>query len=454
MQTTEMKDKNVVVLGLGRSGMAAASLLQRDGAHVVVRDEGDGELLEQRAHRLRALGIRVELGNRFDTSARFDLAVLSPGIAPERPIVRELATLQTPVLSELELAYRFCLCPVVAITGTNGKTTTTELIAAMLADCDKRVVAAGNNGHAFSDAVNETAGLDALVLETSSFQLEKISQFRPDVAVWLNLTPDHLDRHASMEDYARAKGRMFMNQTREDYAVMSLQALEWARRVGVGIKSKIITVSANGQEADLWLDWVDGQTIWSRLPECHGILMRMDETNLRGQHNAENVLAALAAGLAMKLSVSRMRDAICSYCPQPHRCEFVAKINQVTYINDSKATNTDAVEKALRSMTGPVVLIAGGRDKGLDFSTIKEVVTEKVKLAVVIGETKDKICRAWESAVPCVRAFSMEEAVSLASSRAGSGDTVLLSPACASFDMFDNYEHRGEEFKRHVFDLR
>lgn len=454
MQTTELKDKNVVVLGLGRSGMAAASLLQRDGAHVVVRDEGDGEILEERAGRLRAQGIRVELGNRFDTSAHFDLAVLSPGIAPERPIVRELATQQTPVLSELELAYRFCLCPVVAITGTNGKTTTTELIAAMLDGCSKRVVAAGNNGHAFSDAVHETAGLDALVLETSSFQLEKIAQFCPDVAVWLNLTPDHLDRHASLEDYAKAKARIFMNQTREDFAVMSLQALDWARRVGAPIKSKIITISANGQEADLWLDWVDGQTIWGRLPECHGILMRMDETNLRGQHNAENVLAALATGLAMKLTVTQMRDAICSYCPQPHRCEFVAEINHVTYINDSKATNTDAVEKALRSMTGSVVLIAGGRDKGLDFSTIKEVVTEKVKLAVVIGETKDKLCRAWESAVPCVRAFSMAEAVSLASSRAGSGDTVLLSPACASFDMFDNYEHRGEEFKRHVFDLQ
>ena len=454
MQTAELKNKNVVVLGLGRSGMAAASLLLRDGAHVVVRDEGDGKILEERASRLRQLGIRVELGNRFDPSTRFDLAVLSPGIAPERPIVRDLATRQTPVLSELELAYRFCLCPVVAVTGTNGKTTTTELIAAVLEGCDKRANAAGNNGHAFSDAVNETAGLDALVLETSSFQLEKTAQFRPDVAVWLNLTPDHLDRHPSMEDYAKAKARIFMNQTDEDYAVISVQALQWARQVGCAIKSRIITISAWGQEADVWLDWVDGQTIWSRLPECRGILMRMDETNLRGQHNAENVLAALATGLAMKLPVAHMRDAICSYCPQPHRCEFVACINGITYINDSKATNTDAVNKALRSLAGPAVLIAGGRDKGLDFSTIKEVVAEKVKLAVVIGETQDRICRAWEKAVPCVRASSMAEAVSVASSRARSGDTVLLSPACASFDMFENYEHRGDEFKRHVLDMQ
>jgi UDP-N-acetylmuramoylalanine--D-glutamate ligase len=179
----------------------------------------------------------------------------------------------------------------------------------------------------------------------------------------------------------------------------------------------------------------------------------MDETNLRGLHNAENVLATLAAGLAMRLPVSQMREAICSHCPQPHRCEFVAQANGVTYINDSKATNVDAVEKALRSLPGPVVLIAGGRDKRLDFSTIKEVVAKKVKLAVLIGEAQSKMCEAWSNVVPCVRAFSMEEAVQVAASRARHGDTVLLSPACASFDMFENYEHRGREFKQQVLDL-
>jgi UDP-N-acetylmuramoylalanine--D-glutamate ligase len=453
MPTVELKNKNVVVLGLGRSGMAAASLLRRDGARVVVRDEGDGGVLKERANRLRQLGIRVELGNRFDSSTQFDFAVLSPGIAPERPIVREIVTRKTPVLSELELAYRFCVCPIVAITGTNGKTTTTELIAAVLEGCGQRAVAAGNIGHAFSDAVDEGVGLDALVLETSSFQLEKIEQFRPHVAVLLNITPDHLDRHGSMKEYARAKAGIFLNQTSEDFAVVAVPALRWLRKIGWEIRARIITVSAGGQEADLWLDWVDGQTIWSRVPECRGILMRMEETNLRGLHNAENILATLAAGLALKLPVTQMRDAICSYCPQPHRCEFVASVNGVTYVNDSKATNTDAVEKALRSLAGPVVLIAGGRDKRLDFSTIKEVVAEKVKLAVVIGETQEKICRAW-SEVSCLRASSMAEAVRVATSHARSGDTVLLSPACSSFDMFENYEHRGNEFKRCVLDLQ
>jgi UDP-N-acetylmuramoylalanine--D-glutamate ligase len=453
MQTLELRGKDVVVLGLGRSGMAAASLLQRDGARVVVRDESAGDQVQERAMRLRRLGVRVELGNHFDHKTRFDLAVVSPGIAPERPIVREMLTQNTPLLSELELAYRFCLCPIIAITGTNGKTTTTELIAAMLAGCGKRTVAAGNIGNAFSDAVEASAGLDAVVLEVSSFQLEKIEQFRASVAVLLNITPDHLDRYDSMDAYAAAKSFIFMNQQAEDTAVVSVETLETLRRVGIAIKARPITFSAYNREADVWLDWFDNETIWCRLPECRGILMKMSETNLRGVHNAENILATLATGLAMGLPVSQMREAICSYVPQPHRCEFVAEVGGVTYINDSKATNVDAVEKALRSLPGHCVLIAGGRDKGLDFTSLKEVVADKVKLAVLMGEAQGKMWRAWSKAVPCVRAFSMEEAVRLAASHARRGDTVLLSPACASFDMFENYEHRGEEFKRHVFNL-
>jgi len=455
MQTMELKGKDVVVLGLGRSGMAAASLLQRDGARVVVRDESAGDhQLQERAMRLRRLGVRVELGNQFDHSARFDLAVLSPGIAPERPIVREMVTRNTPMLSELELAYRFCLCPIVAVTGTNGKTTTTELITAMLAGCGKRTTAAGNIGHAFSDAVEASAGLDAVVLEVSSFQLEKIEQFHANIAVMLNITPDHLDRYLSMKEYTLAKARVFMNQQAEDTVVISVEALENFQRLGIEIKAHPITFSVNNRRADVWLDWFDKETIWCRRPECRGILMKMGETNLRGVHNAENVVATLATGLAMGLPMSQMREAICEYCPQPHRCEFVAEFDGVTYINDSKATNIDAVEKALRSVPGQAVLIAGGRDKSLDYRSLKGAMTDRVKLAVLIGEAQDKMWCAWSKTVPCVRASSMEEAVRIAASHARRGDTVLLSPACASFDMFENYEHRGAEFKRHVFNLR
>jgi UDP-N-acetylmuramoylalanine--D-glutamate ligase len=454
MQTTELRDKNVLVLGLGRSGLAAATLLQRDGAQVVVRDESDTAALQQRADQLRQLGVRVELGNHFDWSKRFDLAVLSPGIAPERPIVRELTKRRTPVLSELELAYRFCLCPIVAITGTNGKTTTTELVTAALLGCDKKAIAAGNIGYALSDAAEQSAGLDALVVEVSSFQLEKVDRFRPDVGIWLNLTPDHLDRHGSLEAYARAKSRLFLNQTPNDVAILSTQALQWARRVGGEFRGRLVTISADGEPADLWLDSHDGQTIWSWLPECRGIVMRLDETNLRGRHNAENILATLAASITLGLPVRGAREAILDYCPQAHRCEFVAEVGGVTYINDSKATNVDAVEQALRAVAGPVVLIAGGRDKALDFSALKEVMAEKVKLAVVIGETAGKLLAAWHEVVPCKLAGTMAEAVQVAARHARRGDTVLLSPACASFDMFQNYEHRGEEFRRQVLALR
>ena len=454
MQTMELKGKDVLVLGLGRSGLAAASLLQRDGARVVVRDEAADNQLQERAMRLRQLGVRVELGNHFDRSARFDLAVLSPGIAAERPIVRELLSRNTPMLGELELAFRFCLCPIIAITGTNGKTTTTELIASVLEGCGKRTVAAGNIGNAFCDAVEASAGLDAVVLEVSSFQLEKIEQFHANLAVLLNITPDHLDRYESMEEYAAAKSFIFMNQKPEDIAIVSAESLEKLRRMGIAIKARPITFSAYNRPADLWLDWFDNDTIWCRLPECRGIVLKMSETNLRGVHNAENVLATLATGLAMGLSVSQMREAICTFGPRSHRCEFVAEARGITYINDSKATNVDAVEKALRSLPGRAVLIAGGRDKGLDFTSLKEVVSEKVKLAVLIGEAQSKIWRAWSKAAPCVRADSMEEAVGIASRRARRGDTVLLSPGCASFDMFENYEQRGEEFKKQVFSLQ
>ncbi len=450
MQTIDVKNRDVLVLGLGRSGMAAAALLQRDGAHVVVRDEGESDELVERANRLRQLGVCVELGNHFDTAARFDFAVLSPGIAPERPLVTELRRQKTPVLSELELAYRYCLCPIVAITGTNGKTTTTELVNLMLETAGKRTIAAGNIGNALSNAAEQSAGLDALVVETSSFQLEAIEQFRPNIAIWSNLTPDHIDRHGSMEEYARAKARIFMNQTADDFAIVSVEILSWLKQLGIQLKARLITVSAYGEKADLWMD---GQTIWCRLPECNGILLKMDETNLRGLHNAENILATFAAGLAMKLPVAAIREALGAYCPQAHRCEVVAAKDGVTFINDSKATNVDAVEKALRSLPGPVVLIAGGRDKGLNFSTIKEVIADKVKLAVLIGETQEKIDHAWGEVTPCERAGTMSEAVRIAVSHARCGDTVLLSPACASFDMFQNYEHRGDEFKKEVLAL-
>jgi len=454
MQTLELRDKDVLVLGLGRSGMAAASLLRRDGARVVVRDEAATGPLQERASRLRQLGVRVELGNHFDWSQRFDLAVLSPGIAPERPMVREVAARQTPVFSELELAYRFCLCPVVAVTGTNGKTTTTELIATVLADCGKRTFAAGNNGHAFSDTVDGTAGLAALVLEVSSYQLEGIEQFRPQVAVLLNIRPDHLDRYRRVEDYAAAKARVFMNQEAGDTAVVNVETLPLLEQLGVRLPPRVITFSAGPHMADLWLDWADNRTIWCRRPEARGMVLQLEETFLRGTHNAENIMATLATGLALELPIRPMLESIRQYAPPPHRLEFVAQIEGVTWVNDSKATNVDATQRALETVGGPAVLIAGGRDKGLDFDGLRATLAHRVKRVVLIGETRERLQRAWGDVVPCTAAGSLAEAVVLAARTAAPGDTVLLSPGCASFDMFDNYEQRGEAFKHEVLALR
>ncbi|MCS7048108.1 MAG: UDP-N-acetylmuramoyl-L-alanine--D-glutamate ligase [Verrucomicrobiae bacterium] len=448
----EVRDKDVAVLGLGRSGWAAAHLLRERGARVVVLDENDGLELRRRADSLRLRGIAVELGVQPESEREFDLAVLSPGIAPERPVVRVLGR-RTPVLSEVELAYRHCACPVVAITGTNGKTTTTELMAQALTAAGQRTVACGNIGYPFSEAVELSRDLDYLVVEVSSFQLERIEQFRPRVAVWLNIRPDHMDRYRRFQDYVAAKARIFLNQTLNDTAVISAEVMQTLQEFGFPVRIPTLTFSAYNHEADLWLDWADGDSIWCRLPDYRGVLLRLSETQLRGAHNAENIMAVLAAGIALNLPVHLLREGIMAYRPQPHRCELVAVVDGVRYVNDSKATNVDAVLRALEAESGPVVLIAGGRDKGLDFAPLTPVLERKARGVILIGEAREKMRAAWGRSVECREAQTMEEAVYQARAWARAGDTVLLSPACASFDMFRDYQHRGEEFRRVVLTM-
>lgn len=449
MPTLELRDKEVAVLGLGRSGWAAAHLLHQRGARVVVRDENDGVELRQRAETLRRRGIEVELGGRWRSDRRFDLAVVSPGIAPERPVVRALGQ-QTPVMSELELAYRHCQCPIVAITGTNGKTTTTELMAQALTAAGKRALACGNIGYPFSEAVQHSGDLDYLVVEVSSFQLERIERFAPRVAVWLNIRPDHLDRYPSFEDYVAAKARIFRNQTSRDAAVVSAEVMQTLGQLGFSLTIPAVTISAYNHEADWWLDWADGDSIWCRLPGSRGVVMRLSEAKLRGAHNAENIMAVLAAGMALGLPLRELREGILAYQPRPHRCEFVAEWDGVRYVNDSKATNVDAVVRALEAERGPVVLIAGGRDKGLDFRALIPVLERNVRAVILIGEARAKMRAVWGCHVPCCEAETLEDAVRQARGWARAGDTVLLSPACASFDMFRDYQHRGDEFRRIV----
>jgi UDP-N-acetylmuramoylalanine--D-glutamate ligase len=431
----DVNGKQVVVLGLGISGMEAAKLLQNRGAHVTVRDNASNNAtVNQRAEALRRLGVSVELGEAIASMPRFDFCVISPGINPNAPLVQRLRQAGLPMFGEMEVAYRFCQCPIVAITGTNGKTTTTELIDVVLAAGGKRTRASGNIGTAFSAAVHDSADLDVMVLEVSSFQLEHIAEFRPRISVHLNLTPDHLDRYSSMEEYEAAKWQIFRNQTADDYAIVNtnLRLPE--------MRAKKITLSATGSAADYQL--IDGWLLARGEP-----VLEQSRTNLIGPHNAENMLAALAVADLYEVPREAAIRALCAYQPLPHRLEKVGKIGGVTFINDSKATNIDALEKALLAMRSPVVLLAGGKDKGLDFSGLRPLVREKVKAIVLIGQMTEKLFAIWNSAVPCVRASTLADAVAQSRLYATPGDVVLFSPGCSSFDMFKDYEDRGDQFR-------
>jgi UDP-N-acetylmuramoylalanine--D-glutamate ligase len=452
-----MQNKRVLVIGLGTSGSAASTLLRKRGARVIAVDDADTDPLRREANHLRAQGTEVLLAAKQAPAGDFDLVVTSPGVAPSNPILSEMNRRGVPVIGELELGYQQSLCLHIAITGTNGKTTTTELVERLLRQTQSKTIAAGNIGLPICSVVDETAELDFLTLEVSSFQLETIQFFRPVIAVMLNMTPDHLDRYASMDEYIRAKARIFMNQQPFDWAIIQSEALAKMQALGLSIPSKVVTFSATDPSAEICLD---RGLIISRIEGWAGPLLDMDHCQLRGPHNAENLMAALAVGRALRIGLNGMVESLKTYEPAAHRCEVVAEVDGVTYINDSKATNLDAVQKALLAVPAVqndhpnVWLIAGGRDKGLDFHEIAPLLSRKVKGAFLIGETREKIQSAWSLFTPCTLVESLTNAVNEAAQRAASGDVVLLSPACASFDQFRDYKHRGEVFRQAVQNLK
>lgn len=432
--------KKAVVLGLGHSGEAAALLLHEEGARVTVCESGDSAAQRAKAESLAARGIRVILGGAADTDPdAYDIAVLSPGIDPAVALVRNVVSKNIPIIGELELAFEECSCPAVAITGTNGKTTTTELTTAMLTGCGVRTMSSGNIGLPFATAVRSSHELDVMVLEVSSFQLETVRSFHPQVAVWLNLSPNHLDRYPGMKEYRDAKLRIFENQTASDFAVVNV-ASELPP-----LAAKKITFSASRNDADFTLR---GTQIHFR----GRAVLDQAGTSLRGVHNAENLMAALAIGHALDVEFEIMAGSVGDYSPPAHRCEFVRDLDGVRWINDSKATNLDAMEMAIRSQDRPIVLIAGGKDKGFEFDAIAPLIRERVRAAVLIGEMKDRIAASW-AGVDCHLAGTLEEAVSQAQKLARSGDVVLFSPGTSSFDMFRNYGERGNIFKSRTHQL-
>ena len=448
-----LEHKQVLVLGLGKSGLAAAELLRRRGAKVAAVDSADSPALQRDAVRLKGLGVTVELGTEEAPDIQFDLAVVSPGVPWSNAILQELNYRKVPIIGEFELGYQHSLCLNVAITGTNGKTTTTELVERLLTAHRIKTVAAGNIGLPVCSVAEQTRDLDFLTLEVSSFQLETIQFFRPAIGVLLNITPDHLDRYETMAEYALAKARLFMNQQPFDWAVVQSEALAQLRALKVNIPSKVITFSASNRRADIHLD---RSLIISRLDGWAGPLIDLAQTRLVGPHNAENVMAAMAVGRVLRIPLESMVESIQTYQPAPHRCELVAEINGVKYINDSKATNLDAVHKALlalpvaRGGEPNVWLIAGGKDKGLEYHDIGPLISQRAKGAFLIGETRERIRAAWSLFTPCTLADSLVEAVAEAARNAVPGDVVLLSPACSSFDQFQNYQHRGDVFRQTV----
>src|SRR4051794_28871717 len=429
-------DRKVAVLGAGLSGTAAAHLLKDEGARVTVLDSAEERtILKTTIEGMRARGIEVICGPEAERYSEYvEMVVLSPGIDPRTPLAQNFTSRGVETIGELELGWRSCGLPVIAITGTNGKTTTTELLAQMLNSCGQRTIACGNIGKPLSEVAREGRDLDVLTVEVSSFQLETISTFRPSVSAWLNFAPDHLDRYRSLGDYRAAKLHIFDYQTVDDVAVVN------AADSLPPLKARRITFSAYEDHADFRL--AQGAIVYEGTP-----ILPLADTKLRGSHNIENLMAALAIGMARGLTFEQMVPPLCAYEPRPHRMEFVRELGGVTYINDSKATNLDAVEKALRAQTKPVVLIAGGKDKGFSFQPLRDLVKEKVRSTILIGEMAERIASDWKDAVKTERATSLADAVARAHATAKSGEVVLFSPGTSSFDMFKSYADRGDQFR-------
>jgi len=430
------KNQNIAVLGAGLSGAAAALLLKSEGAHVTVLDTAEEkDLLKSTIDNLRAQEVRVICGAAAsDDSSAYEMAVLSPGIDPASRLALNFSSRNIDIIGELELAWRSCETPVIAVTGTNGKTTTTELLAEMLNACGQRTIACGNIGKPLSEVARKKTQFDVLTVEVSSFQLETIQTFRPSISLWLNFAPDHLDRYRSVSDYRAAKLRIFENQTADDVAVIN--AIERLP----GVRARTITFSAYAENADFRLS--EGAIVFQ-----NEAVLRLSDTKLRGLHNIENLMATLGTGMARGLSFREMVPPLCAYEPRPHRCEFVRELGGVNYVNDSKATNLDAVEKALRAQTKPVVLIAGGKDKGFTFDPLRSLVKEKVRSTILIGEMAESIARSWSGAVNSEIASSLADAVERAHAAAKLGEIVLFSPGTSSFDMFKSYADRGDQFR-------
>jgi UDP-N-acetylmuramoylalanine--D-glutamate ligase len=440
----DVRNKRVLVVGLGKSGVASALFLAARAARVAVSDAKSPEQLRDEIPVLLDHGISVETGQHGERTFRDqDLIVVSPGVPFDVPQLVHARERGIPVIGEVELAARFLKGHVVAITGSNGKTTTTTLAGVIIADGGRKTLVGGNIGTPAITFVERATDDTWIVLEISSFQLETIETFHPHIAVVLNVTPDHLDRHHTFENYLAAKTRIFENQTPADFAVLNAD------------NEPCVAMAANAKAAVRWFSrlkdvkrgaFVRGEQVMWRDESGERAILPMSEIQLKGAHNVENVLAGVCVGMLAGIEPPQIRRAVAAFKAVEHRLEFVTTVRGVAYYNDSKATNVDATIKALESFPGRIHLILGGKDKGSDYSVLNHLLKERVKRVYTIGAAAAKI-ESQIRGTEVVSAGTLENAVRRAREAAMPGDIVLLAPACASFDQFDSYEHRGRVFK-------
>ena len=453
----DVKGLQVTVVGLARSGVGAARLLNHLGARVTVADRKEPQELAAILSQLDQSGIAVKVGAQYESALEgADLVVISPGVPTQLDALNRVRARGVRVIGELELASRYMTAPIVAVTGTNGKSTTVTLIGKFLKESGKRAFVGGNLGIAASEAAlacvqakpGSPAPYEYVVLETSSFQLETIEQFHPFIASILNVTLDHMDRYNSVEDYVAAKARIFTNQTAGDYSLFNLDDTRVAALRG-NTKAAVVGFSRSGATVSgvAGATVLDGDLIVTTVRGQREEICRRGDMRLIGLHNVENVMAAVTYGLLCGCSIEAIRAVLRSFPGLEHALEVVRERRGVRYVNDSKGTNVDAVLKALEGIEQPIWLIAGGRDKGGDFSRLEGAIRERVKGLILIGEAAGRIQAAMGDFDRCRPAATLRDAVELAAREAQPGEVVLLSPACASFDMFADYQDRGRQFK-------
>jgi UDP-N-acetylmuramoylalanine--D-glutamate ligase len=449
----DFKGKKAVVLGAARSGLAACAALKRRGAQVTLSDAKPLEQLAPAAAEAARLGYALAAGGHPEALLKdLQLLVLSPGVPNQIPFVKQARAKGVEVISEIELAFRLKARRWLAVTGTNGKTTTTSLLHAIFEAAAFPALLGGNIGEALADRVEDAPEDAAVVAEVSSFQLEDVKLFKPFVAVWTNLTPDHLDRYADLQAYGAAKARIFQAMDGREHLVSNAmdEAVQGFVKNARAVHWRFSRTAPQPCGA-----WEEGGTLWLRAPgDAARYLLPLVDLKLRGPHNLENALAAACAAAAFGLPYESIAAALKSFAGVEHRLEPVGELKGIRFVNDSKATNVDSVEKALQSFQEPVHLILGGKDKEGDFTALSSLVMAHVARIYTIGAAAEKVERQLTGAAPIDACGDLSTAVQRAASNAKPGEWVLLSPGCASFDQFDNYEHRGRVFKQLVEGLK